>query len=744
MAWSKDRAAVYDDHHQPLAAIDPAGLRESRQSPRRFSLVVRPTTQRIGDEVRCGDVVEVEVRAASPNASHWIAAYSPARANVTATSPTKYAVVSEVDPSYVGTGVAKVRFQLACMRHDYDFVMYVDDWVERQGWQKDLTSLAVAVTRSEPVTLTHADGPRKPRVMYPPTNGAPVDGPRLSPPVSPPLAVVWSSGRASSAMPALRWWVDRPTPRWVAGESVPVAKARVNVVPASTSTYGREQLCGPPANTTGWRDVGFIHQATIVGAPAGATVRYQLVDALGGVYPAEGEAPLTLAVPPVARKGSRDTDGFTIAMFADMGRGTRDDSVTWHEYGSPAVNVSASLASDAASGTIDAAFLFGDLSYATGYASVWDEWQEEITPWASRVPFLVNMGNHEFDSPPDTWPTDSPGDVYGGADSGGECGVPTSALFPTPRASKDSDWWAVTVGPFRVISMNTEASFDEHSPQYAFIKAELEAVDRVVTPWVLFAGHRPPLVDSSFGRDKATPKRDGMADTSDVGVALELQKTIWPLLHKHKVTATFSGHNHVYQRHCAFDPGKAGTTRKTYGDGGCVARPVIGVDGIATYDRPGAVVNLVVGSAGAGFTRNAQGAAFSEKVFYEYGYLRVTAVNRTHLSCEFQEAQEGKGVLDRFVIIQEDWEEAATGGKREGGADGTDDAPLRKAVRDAWTVAAIEGLLLIGACAIAVLTRRKLMVRQRTYSELRDADNRDGETVIGNVLGPDLATNDHV
>jgi hypothetical protein len=35
------------------------------------------------------------------------------------------------------------------------------------------------------------------------------------------------------------------------------------------------------------------------------------------------------------------------------------------------------------------------------------------------------------------------------------------------------------------------------------------------------------------------------------------------------------------------------------------------------------------------------------------------ALNRTHLSCEFQEAQDGKGVLDRFVIVQEDWEAAA-------------------------------------------------------------------------------------
>jgi hypothetical protein len=77
-------------------------------------------------------------------------------------------------------------------------------------------------------------------------------------------------------------------------------------------------------------------------------------------------------------------------------------------------------------------------------------------------------------------------------------------------------------------------------------------------------------------------------------------------------TLIVGGHNHVYQRHCAFDPGKAGTTPATYGAGGCVQRPRAGADGVPVYDKPGAVVNLVVGSAGAGFTKNAVGDQFAE------------------------------------------------------------------------------------------------------------------------------------
>ena len=128
-------------------------------------------------------------------------------------------------------------------------------------------------------------------------------------------------------------------------------------------------------------------------------------------------------------------------MFADMGRGTDDDARTWQDYGSPAFNVSKRLASDAGAGVVDAAFLFGDLSYATGYGSVWDEWGEQITPWASRVPFLTCVGNHEYDATPDTWQhvnhtssgKISPRDLYASGDSGGECGVPARALYREPR-----------------------------------------------------------------------------------------------------------------------------------------------------------------------------------------------------------------------------------------------------------------------------------------------------------------------
>jgi hypothetical protein len=39
----------------------------------------------------------------------------------------------------------------------------------------------------------------------------------------------------------------------------------------------------------------------------------------------------------------------------------------------------------------------GDLSYAEGKAFVWDNFFEMIEPAAARVPYMIGVGNHEYD-----------------------------------------------------------------------------------------------------------------------------------------------------------------------------------------------------------------------------------------------------------------------------------------------------------------------------------------------------------
>ena len=168
---------AYEDRHQPLAALDPSTFVDGTSSPTRFSgeissksddassaddraapfaISVRASAPRASGELECEDTVVVTVTArVAPSETHWVASYSPPRANVTATAPTKYALLTR-DPAYRETGVSSLSFRLTCARHAYDFVVFTDDWVVRQSWRQDLVSSAVAVARSEPVVLKDA------------------------------------------------------------------------------------------------------------------------------------------------------------------------------------------------------------------------------------------------------------------------------------------------------------------------------------------------------------------------------------------------------------------------------------------------------------------------------------------------------------------------------------------------------------------------------------------------------------
>ena len=39
----------------------------------------------------------------------------------------------------------------------------------------------------------------------------------------------------------------------------------------------------------------------------------------------------------------------------------------------------------------------GDISYANGDPAIWDTFMEEIEPYASVAPYMIGIGNHEYD-----------------------------------------------------------------------------------------------------------------------------------------------------------------------------------------------------------------------------------------------------------------------------------------------------------------------------------------------------------
>merc|ERR1719440_1757361 len=138
---------------------------------------------------------------------------------------------------------------------------------------------------------------------------------------------------------------------------------------------------------------------------------------------------------------------------------------------------------------------------------------------------MVSQGNHERD-----WPGTG---STGGTDSGGECGVSTQARFqmPTPSQQEALGWYSFDLGAVHVVMMDTELSCGKGSEQLVWLEADLKAVDRSQTPWVVVTGHRPmytvnskashgPVLSNSFCLGAATSDMETMLRDHEVDLCL--------------------------------------------------------------------------------------------------------------------------------------------------------------------------------------------------------------------------------
>jgi hypothetical protein len=183
----------------------------------------------------------------------------------------------------------------------------------------------------------------------------------------------------------------------------------------------------------------------------------------------------------------------------------------------------------------------GDISYARGYSWLWDNFFHQIEPVAARTPWLVCIGNHEYD-----WPAQpfKPDWAPYGKDGGGECGVPYSLRFAMPgwslpgKASETKNlYYSLDFGVVHFVWVSTETDFTPGSDQYDWIVEDLKNTDRQKTPFIVFQGHRP-----MYSSDNKAMR---LAMTSKLIEHLE------PLLVEHKVSLALWGHVHKYERTCA-------------------------------------------------------------------------------------------------------------------------------------------------------------------------------------------------
>ena len=114
----------------------------------------------------------------------------------------------------------------------------------------------------------------------------------------------------------------------------------------------------------------------------------------------------------------------------------------------------------------------GDISYARGIAYLWDQWHQIVEPYATKVPYMVGIGNHEYDHLELGQGKDPSGAAgvgfhpeWGnyGDDSHGECGVPTYNRFTMPGNGNALFWYSFDYGSVHFIMLSTEHNITEGS-----------------------------------------------------------------------------------------------------------------------------------------------------------------------------------------------------------------------------------------------------------------------------------------
>ncbi|KAI1261191.1 Metallo-dependent phosphatase [Xylariaceae sp. FL1019] len=304
----------------------------------------------------------------------------------------------------------------------------------------------------------------------------------------------------------------------------------------------------------------------------------------------------------------------------------------------------------------------GDLAYAddwiertknlfdstNAYAAILEQFYAQLSPIAGRKPYMVGPGNHEancWEVPhlagvcangqrnftdymnrfasltPSAFPSTS-------TDDSARVAANTANLLSNPPF-----WYSFEYGMLHFVMIDTETDFRSApdgpggsagldsgpfggaNQQLAFLEADLQSVDRSVTPWVVVGGHRPWYT------------------TGDGGCG-PCQEAFEPLLYKYGVDLAIFGHVHNSQR---FAPSVNGTADA------------------AGLMNPKAPLYIVAGGAGniEGLsevgTRTANVAfAYDE----DFSYARVTFLDPNELRVQFIRSVTGE-VLDESVLFKE-------------------------------------------------------------------------------------------
>eukprot|EP00449_Zooxanthella_nutricula_P019522 CAMPEP_0198555494 /NCGR_PEP_ID=MMETSP1462-20131121/84830_1 /TAXON_ID=1333877 /ORGANISM="Brandtodinium nutriculum, Strain RCC3387" /LENGTH=289 /DNA_ID=CAMNT_0044286223 /DNA_START=71 /DNA_END=937 /DNA_ORIENTATION=- len=165
----------------------------------------------------------------------------------------------------------------------------------------------------------------------------------------------------------------------------------------------------------------------------------------------------------------------------------------------------------------EAALLVGDLSYADGWAPIWDRFGTMMEPLMATVGHLTVVGNHDISE-------------------GFTQAVDWMSRYPTPWQASNSTTplqYTYEMGLMYVIGLpGSYAPTGSDSAQYQFLEEALARVNRTRTPWVVVQFH--------------TPWYNSCDHHYEEGYKARVDQEA--LLYSYGVDLAFNGHVHSYER----------------------------------------------------------------------------------------------------------------------------------------------------------------------------------------------------
>uniref|UniRef100_A0A0E0MNX4 Multifunctional fusion protein n=1 Tax=Oryza punctata TaxID=4537 RepID=A0A0E0MNX4_ORYPU len=530
--------------------------------------------------------VELEFFHPNPSNDDWIGVFSPAdfsaaicepenkrqRPPVLCTAPIKYQFANFNNDGYNKSGKGYLKLQLINQREDFSFALFSGGLLKPK---------LIAV--SNKVAYANPKAPVYPRLAQGKSWNE--------------MTVTWTSGYdIKEAVPFVEWGAKG---------------GRRFLSPAGTLTFDRNSMCGAPARTVGWRHPGYIHTSYLKDLWPDSLYTYRLGHRLPNGTLIWSKSYSFKASPYPGQDSLQ-----RVIIFGDMGKAEADGSNEFNDFQPGSLNTTYQIIRDLKN--IDMVVHIGDICYANGYLSQWDQFTAQIEPIASIVPYMIGSGNHERD-----WP--GTGSFYGNLDSGGECGVPAQTVFYTPAENRAKFWYATDYGMFRFCIAHTEEDWRPGTEQYKFIEQCLSSVDRQKQPWLIFLAHRVLGYSScSYYEEQGTFGEPMGRDA------------IEELLQKYRVDLAFYGHVHSYERTCPVYQSQ------------CV------VNASDHYNGPfKATTHVVVGGGGASLSEfTTSKIKWSHHTDFDFGFVKLTAFNHSSMLFEYKKSRDGN-VYDHFTISRD-------------------------------------------------------------------------------------------